>query len=120
MAEVPQVQAIVEQEVLAFEEYMQSLEMLPIIADMRQQAESIRQGVLKKSLRRLPDITEAERAHIEAMTQVLVKKLLHAPTTRLRAEASSSRATEYAQVARSLFNLSDERTHSTSTAADLP
>ena len=118
LAEVPQVKAIVEQEVIAFEEYMQSLKMIPIIADMRQQAEAIRQSVLKKNLSKLPDLTDAERERIEAMTQALVKKILDAPTNCLRAEAASPRASEYATLARSLFNLSDERTYPTSTAAD--
>ena len=118
IAEVPQVKAIVEQEVFAFEEYMQSLKMIPIIADMRQQAETIRKSVLKKNLSKLPDLTDAERDRIEAMTQALVKKILDAPTNCLRAEAASPRASEYATLARSLFNLSDERTYPTSTAAD--
>lgn len=118
MAEVPQVKVIVEEEVLAFEKYMQSLKMIPIIADMRQQAETIRQTVLKKSMNKLPDLTDAERERIEAMTQALVKKILDAPTNRLRVEALSPRASEYAQITRALFNLSDERTYPTSTAAD--
>ena len=118
IAEVPQVKEIVEQEVLAFEEYLQSLKMVPIIADMRQQAESIRQSVLKKNLSKLPDLTDAERKRIEAMTQALVKKILDAPTNCLKAEAASPRASEYATLARSLFNLSDDRTYPTSTAAD--
>lgn len=105
MAEVPQVKSIVEEEVLAFEDYMKSLEMIPIIADMRQQAESIRQSVLKKSLNRMPDLTDAERDRIEAMTQALVKKILDAPTQRLRAEAACPHAPEYAAVARTLFGL---------------
>ena len=118
MVEVPRVKSILEEELTEFEDYLKSLEMLPIIADIHQQAESIRQVELDKTLRRLPDLTEAERNHIEAMTQALVKKLLHAPTHRLRAEAASPRASEYAAVARTLFNLSDEDTHPTSTAAD--
>ena len=118
MAEVPQVKAIIEEEFLAFEDYMRSLEMIPIIADMRQQAETIRQTVLKKNMNKLPDLTDAERERIEAMTQALVKKILDAPTNRLRVEASSPRASEYAQITRALFNLSDERTYPTSTAAD--
>ena len=118
MAEVPQVKAIVEIEVLSFAEYMQSLKMIPIIADMRQQAEAIRQSVLKKSLNKLPDLTDAERERVDAMTQALVKKILDAPTNCLRAKAASPRASEYATLARSLFNLSDERTYPTSTAAD--
>jgi glutamyl-tRNA reductase len=82
--------------------------MIPIIADVRQQAELIRQQVLEKTLRRLPDLTEIERNSIEAMTQALVKKLLEAPTHRLRAEASCPHASEYAAVARTLFGLQSE------------
>jgi glutamyl-tRNA reductase len=107
MAEVPQVKSIVEEEVSEFHEYMKSLEMLPIIADMRQQAEEIRQGVLKKNLSKMPDLTEAERERIEAMTQAIVKKILEAPTQRLRAEATCPHAPEYASVARTLFGLND-------------
>ena len=105
MSEVPQVKIILEAELSQFAEYMISLEMLPIIADMRQQAEVIRQEVLEKSLRRMPDLTTAERDRIAAMTQALVKKILDAPTQRLRAEASCPHAPEYAAVARTLFGL---------------
>lgn len=108
MAEVPQVKSILAEEVLEFEEYMKSLEVIPIIADIRQQAETIRQKMLEKTLRRLPDLTEAERVRIEAMTEALVKKILHAPTNRLRAEAACPHAPEYAAVARTLFGLQSE------------
>lgn len=116
MAEVPQVKNILEEELTLFEEYWKSLDMLPLIAGIRQNAETIRQTELEKTLRRLPDLTEAERTHIEAMTQALVKKLLHAPTNRLRAEASTPRASEFATLARTLFNISGE--HPPTTAAD--
>ncbi len=108
MAEVPQVKTIIEEEISKFAEFLKSLEMLPIISNIRQQAESIRQVELDKTLRHLPDLTDAERDHIEAMTQALVKKLLHTPTHRLRAEASCPHAPEYATVARTLFGLKHE------------
>lgn len=111
MAEVPQVKSILDEEIKEFEEYMKSLEMLPLIADIRQRAETIRREELAKTLRRLPDLTDEERARIEAMTQALVKQILHAPTQRLRAEASSPHASEYAAVARTLFGLSHDDTH---------
>jgi glutamyl-tRNA reductase len=118
LAEVPQAKNILDEELELFEEYLKSLDMLPLIADMRQNAEMIRQIELEKTLRRLGHLTEADRSHIEAMTQALVKKLLHAPTHRLRAEAASPRASEYAAIARMLFNLSDDSSHLSSTAAD--
>jgi glutamyl-tRNA reductase len=108
MAEVPQVKSILEEEISEFAEYMKSLEMIPLISDIRQQAETIRLEMLEKTLRRLPDLTDVERARIEAMTQALVKQILHAPTNRLRAEASCPHAPEYAAVARTLFGLQSE------------
>lgn len=108
MAEVPQVRSILDEEIAEFAEYMKSLEMIPLIADIRQQAESIRKDMLEKTLRRLPDLTDSERTRIEAMTQALVKQILHAPTNRLRAEASCPHAPEYAAVARTLFGLQSE------------
>ncbi len=108
LAEAPKVRAILDEEITEFAEYMKSLEMIPLISDIHQQAESIRKEMFEKTLRRLPDLTEAERASIEAMTQALVKQILHAPTNRLRAEAACPHAPEYVTVARTLFGLRDE------------
>lgn len=118
MEQVPLVKQILEQGLAEFETYMQSLEMLPLIADIHQQAEAIRVAELEKTLRRMPNLTDGERARIEALTQALVRKLLDHPTRRLRAEASSQRAPEYAALARVLFNLSDDSFPFPSTAAD--
>lgn len=118
MNEVPHVQQILEEELSEFENYLKSSEMLPLIADIRQQAEAIRTAELEKTLRRLPDLTDSERERIEALTQALVQKLLDHPTRHLRAEAASQQAPEYAALARKLFNLSEEQLHPESTAAD--
>jgi glutamyl-tRNA reductase len=105
MSQVPQVKAILAQELAEFEAFMQSLEMLPIIADIRQQAEIIRAAELQKSLRHMPDLTDRERERIELLTQSLVKKILDHPTRRLKDEAACPHAPEYATVARTLFGL---------------
>lgn len=118
LEEVPQVRGIVREELVEFETYLKSLEMLPLIADIHQQAEVIRTAELEKTLRRLPDLTDAERQRVEALTQSLVRKLLDHPTRRLRVEATSHRGPEYAALARILFNLSDDQLNSSSTAAD--
>jgi glutamyl-tRNA reductase len=78
---------------------------LPVIADLHQKAEAIRQNELEKSLRRLPDLSERERASIEAMTRAIVNRLLDAPIMRLRTEAHYASAAEYTSVARTLFGL---------------
>lgn len=106
--EIPLVNTILAEEEAEYINYLRSLDMLPIIAGLRQQAELIRRDELNRTLRRLPGLTETERERIEAMTLALVKKLLEHPTNRLRAEANSPRAPEYADVARTLFGLAGE------------
>ena len=118
MEEVPKVRHILQEELLRFENYWKSLELLPLITDIYQQAEAVRTAELEKTLRRMPHLTEAERERIEALTQSLVKKLLDSPTRRLRAEATSQRAPDYVALARVLFNLPDEPTRSNATTAD--
>ncbi len=105
--EMPRVEAIVAEEQAVFTHFLASRHMLPLIVDLRQRAEAIRQTELQKTLRRLPDLSEAERARIDILTRALVKKVLGAPTRRLRAEATSANAHEYAALARALFDLED-------------
>lgn len=105
--QIPHVEAILEEELSKFEAYLQSLKMLPLIAELSAYAEDIRQAELEKTLRRLPTLSPAERKRVEKMTQALVKKLMAPVIQRLRAEAGSAHAAEYATAARALFGLDD-------------
>jgi glutamyl-tRNA reductase len=105
--EVPHVETILEEEQAAFMDYLRSLDLLPLIAGMRQKAESIRQRELEKTLRRLPGLSESERDRLEAMTQAMIQKILHDPIVRLRDEAGGPQAAEYAVLVRMLFGLDD-------------
>ncbi|MBI3151383.1 MAG: glutamyl-tRNA reductase [Chloroflexi bacterium] len=108
MNEVPHVKAILAEELSGFKNYLKSMDMLPIIADIQQKADDIRVNELEKTLRRLPDLTDVEREHIEILTKSLVKKIMDNPTRRLRAEATCPHAPEYASVARTLFGLKND------------
>jgi glutamyl-tRNA reductase len=119
MAEVPHVEAILEEELAESAAYLRSLDVLPLIAGIHQRAEAIRQAELEKTLRRLPDLSANEIERIEAMTQALVRKLLEAPTHRLREEATHTHGPEYTIVARRLFGLEkNEGSADHPTAAD--
>jgi glutamyl-tRNA reductase len=105
--EVPRVEDIVAEETRAFLAWFGTLEIAPLIGDLRAKAEAIRRAEVEKTLRRLPQLGEAERRQIETMTEALVNKLLHDPTLRLKAEASQGQAGEHAAAARYLFALDD-------------
>ena len=107
-SQVPLVERILDEELREFMRYFRSLDVIPLIVEMWQRAEAIREAELEKTLRRMPNLTPGERKRLEAMTMALVKKLLHAPTTRLRAEAGTPRAADIAEATRNLFGLEAE------------
>jgi glutamyl-tRNA reductase len=104
-SQAPLAEEILLQVQAEFEQSLMMLDVFPIIAEMHQRAEQLRQAELQKTLRRLPDLSEEEMQHLNALTQALVKKLLHAPITRLRQSAGSSQAAEVASLTRQLFDL---------------
>jgi glutamyl-tRNA reductase len=96
---------IVGQETRNFQEWWDSLDVVPLIALLRTRAEAVRQAEVARTLARLqgqwPEDAEALASHLDGLTQALVKKLLHNPTVFLR----ESRDPDQQQMVRRLFNL---------------
>ena len=104
-AEVPHVEQILAEEKASFDAFLASLDMLPLIADLKDRAEAIRMMELQKTLRQLPDLNDHDRERIEILTQALVKKLIDVPAGKLRKVSASPHAVCYAQATRVLFNM---------------
>lgn len=103
---VPQVEAIIEEELAYLDLELRRLAVRPLIAEFRQRAESIRQQELARTLRFLGDDLDPEtRKHVEHLSRALVNKLLHEPTLRLRERASNGEAEHYETAVRDLFAL---------------
>ena len=109
LREVPSVEAIVEDEVERFERRYRELEVEPLVASIRRQAEEIRRQEVERALRDLGDVDPETAERIEHLSRALVKKLLHEPTVRLRARAGAGNADEPAAAIRELFGLSAPR-----------
>ncbi|HXH20921.1 MAG TPA: glutamyl-tRNA reductase [Dehalococcoidia bacterium] len=103
-AEVAAVEAIVEEEVARFAEWLRQNGAVPTIAVLRRRAERVRQLEVERTLARLPGLTPRDRKRIEAMSKAIVKRLLHEPVTRLR-EGSYER---HVQALRELFGLEED------------
>ena len=104
-AEVPRVEKILAEELDCFMDYLATLDVVPLIVKMRQQADDIRQAELEKTIRRIPDLPPDLQQHIDLLTKSIVNKILHSPTIRLREEANGPDAVNYADIARGLFGL---------------
>ncbi|HZP26315.1 MAG TPA: glutamyl-tRNA reductase, partial [Dehalococcoidia bacterium] len=84
-SEIAHVEAIVEEELARFLAWWTSLDAVPVIASLKEQAERIRRREVEKAFRRLPGLSDEEKQRVEAMTEAIINKLLHEPITRLKA-----------------------------------
>jgi glutamyl-tRNA reductase len=97
-------EAVIEEDVAKYAEWLRSLAVVPTIAALRERADALRLAELERTLSRM-DLAPAARARVEAMSAALVKKLLHAPIARLKDPAGGER---YTAAARALFALDDD------------
>jgi glutamyl-tRNA reductase len=110
--EVPRVERIVEEECRNFAAWLSSVDIAPLVAQWRRQAESIRQRELQRLLRLIPDLDDPTRRAVVQFSRALVNRLLHQPTAELRRQAGTAQAVVSAELIRQLFGVAD--------AADVP
>jgi glutamyl-tRNA reductase len=106
LREVPEVEAVVEEEVEAFGRRYRELEVEPLLSELRKQAESIRARELERALDDLGEVDPVVAERMEYLSRTLVTRLLHDPTVRARERAGAGGADEVAEAVRDLFGLS--------------
>ena len=84
-AEIPKVEAIIEEQVEDYLRWYRSRSVAPMIASLREQAEAIRSGEIRKLFARLPELDRRQREMVIAASMTIINKLLHEPVTKLRA-----------------------------------
>ena len=96
-------EVIVEEEVERFTRWWRSLETVPLVKGLLQEAETIRKAEVEKTLRRLPDMTPQQRKAVEQLSRSIVNKLLHKPITSLK----EPKAASHLQSIKELFQVDD-------------
>ena len=102
--EVQKASGVVETELSRFSEWWNSSDTMELVVAMRRRADRVRREEVARTLRMLGEDEDGALAQrLDAMTNALVKKLLHQPTVQLR---SGDNTTDY-RVARRLFGQDD-------------
>jgi len=77
-------ETIVTREVERYHQRLQSLDAVPAILALQQNAEAIREAEVARAAKRLGTLTPEQKAAVEALTRSLTSKLLHPQLTALR------------------------------------
>lgn len=102
---VGEAQALVHTAIERYEAELAGRTADPVVAALRQRAEQVRQAEWERVGSRLDQLSDRDRAAVEAMTRSLLAKLLHEPTVRLKASAGSAQGSRLAEAAAELFGL---------------
>ncbi len=107
--EARKAEEIVAREVETYLQWERGLDAVPTIVDLREKVEDIRKRELEKTLAGLNGVSDDQRRAVEAMSQAIVNKLLHAPLVVLKQAASTpGEGDPTIALARRLFNLDRE------------
>lgn len=99
----PLAQRIIEDAVSGYAKWHEARTAVPLITQLRADAERVRQEEVAKALRSLDHLGPQERERIDLLSQQLVNKVLHGPTVRLREAAASQEGDAVLAAARYLF-----------------
>jgi glutamyl-tRNA reductase len=81
-------ETIVAREVEKYQQRVQSLDAVPAILALQQNAEAVREAEMAKAAKRLGSLNAEQQAVVEALTRSLTAKLLHPQLTALRRAAT--------------------------------
>ena len=103
--EAQQAERIIQQEVVAYEQWRRSLQLTPTIVALREHFHRVVRGELDRSLDRTSDMTERE---IEHLCRSTVNKLLHHPITTLKKSTERPDGAQLIDAIQQLFELPED------------
>ncbi len=101
--EAEKAEKIVLEEVDSFLKWQGSLSAVPTIVALREKADAIRKEEFEKAVGKLGNIGQKELQSIEALTNSIVSKLIHLPTSALKSEVEDREA--MVEIIRKAFDL---------------
>jgi glutamyl-tRNA reductase len=105
-AEVDSAEAIVAHELADFERWVQGLDVQPTVVALRAKTRAVLMAELERTLgARLKHLDDGDRAALTQMVESSINKLMHSPTTRLKASASSGTGEQLVDALKHLFDL---------------
>ncbi|MEP0861010.1 MAG: glutamyl-tRNA reductase [Ignavibacterium sp.] len=108
--EIPKVEKIIQEELDAFFDWYNSLQVAPTIKDLRDYFEAIRAEEVEKNINKF---SEEDREKLEIITKRIINKILHHPTVELKKLSDENSASDLSSiklsVIRELFGLTGNK-----------
>ena len=103
-----QAEAMVEDATDEFVTWLRSRGTIPTVVALRRRFEEVRQSELERLEPKLSAMAPEARARVDEVTRLLVQKLLHTPTERLKSASDAAVAAQDAETVTRLFSLDED------------
>ena len=103
--EAMKAEEIIAEEIAVYEEWFNTLAVVPTIVSLREKMEAIMKGELERSASWMKILDGEERSRIEILTASIVNKILHDPIIALKEESRERDELPYVAAVRRLFKL---------------
>lgn len=106
--EAAKIRTFIDEEVLEFLNWLNTLGVVPLITALRQKALTIQSETMTSIERKLPDLSDRERKVLSKHTKSIVNQLLRDPVTRVKELAAEPNADENLELFIQLFGIEEE------------
>lgn len=99
--------SLIHHEVTKFNNWIESLDAVPTIIEIRKNVEIIRKEEVDKTLKKISHLSDQDKQIIDQMSGSMINKILHKPTIKLKQKTQSQDGHIYLKAIRHLFHLDD-------------
>ena len=100
-------EAIVEEEIMHYTNWLKELEAVPTIVSLRTRSKEITQAEMEKASNWMQKFDQEEQEKIKILVNSIVNKILHTPVSVLKEESSEVGSTDIVATVRQIFRLDD-------------
>lgn len=108
-------QAIIDEDQGRFLRWIDSLAVVPTVKALREQFTAVGEQELERAMAKLQHLPPQDQQQVQKAVRAVVNKLLHTPSTRLKALAEDKDGQHYAEMLSSVFGLESQPTDTPAT-----
>ncbi|MCA0986245.1 glutamyl-tRNA reductase [Guptibacillus algicola] len=106
--EAEKIELMIEEDLVQFREWLNTLGVVPMITALRSKALSIQAETMKSIERKLPDLSDREKKVLSKHTKSIVNQLLRDPIVRVKEMAGEPNAEESLEIFTKIFAIEEE------------
>ncbi|MBO9130521.1 glutamyl-tRNA reductase [Bacillus sp. 165] len=119
MQEAEKIEIMIEEEMVIFKAWMNTLGVVPVISSLREKALAIQSETMQSIERKMPNLTDRERKVISKHTKSIINQLLKDPILVAKELAAEPNASEQLQLFMKIFNIEPSVPKTTDRASEL-